>query len=77
MTVKGQHMPINSFFRALAKDCHKNAIGIILSGTGSDVEIKDTTATLKIDKALPPPIKDVIQKEIEKHISGMTIKVAA
>lgn len=33
---KGLHLPINFFFNALAKDQHQNAIGIILSGTGSD-----------------------------------------
>jgi len=36
LKVKGQHMPINLFFRSLAKDQDGNAIGIILSGTGSD-----------------------------------------
>ena len=33
---KGLHLPINFFFNALAKDQHQNAIGIVLSGTGSD-----------------------------------------
>jgi len=62
----------------LVTDKEKQINSIIkMLGIKCDVEIKDTTATLKIDKALPPPIKDVIQKEIEKHISGMTIKVAA
>ncbi len=32
----GQRLPINFFFNALAKDQNQNAIGIILSGTGSD-----------------------------------------
>jgi len=31
-----QHMPIDSFFRSLAEDQAQNAVGIILSGTGSD-----------------------------------------
>ena len=31
-----QHMPVDSFFRSLAEDQGQNAIGIILSGTGSD-----------------------------------------
>lgn len=31
-----QHMPIDSFFRSLAEDQGQNAVGIILSGTGSD-----------------------------------------
>lgn len=30
------HMPINQFFRSLAESHHENAIGVILSGTGSD-----------------------------------------
>jgi two-component system CheB/CheR fusion protein len=31
-----QHMPIDSFFRSLAEDQGQHAVGIILSGTGSD-----------------------------------------
>jgi two-component system CheB/CheR fusion protein len=33
---RGQRLPIDYFFRSLAKDQHERAIGIILSGTGSD-----------------------------------------
>ncbi|MEI2422762.1 chemotaxis protein CheB, partial [Arthrospira platensis SPKY2] len=33
---KSLNLPIDIFFRSLAKDKGKNAIGIILSGTGSD-----------------------------------------
>jgi len=33
---KGLNLPINIFFNSLALDRNKNAIGIILSGTGSD-----------------------------------------
>src|SRR5665647_841813 len=33
---RGQHMPIDFFFRSLANDQHECAICIILSGTGSD-----------------------------------------
>jgi two-component system CheB/CheR fusion protein len=32
----GLRMPINFFFRSLAQDQHERAIGIVLSGTGSD-----------------------------------------
>jgi two-component system CheB/CheR fusion protein len=32
----GPHMPIDHFLRSLAKDCGSSAIGVILSGTGSD-----------------------------------------
>src|ERR1700756_3680578 len=32
----GPPMPIDAFFRSLATECRKNAIGIILSGTASD-----------------------------------------
>ncbi len=31
-----QHMPVDSFFQSLAEDQGQNAVGIILSGTGSD-----------------------------------------
>jgi two-component system CheB/CheR fusion protein len=34
--VKGPHLTINYFFESLAVDCGKKAIGIILSGLGSD-----------------------------------------
>lgn len=30
------HMPINGFFRSLAANCDKRAIGVVLSGTASD-----------------------------------------
>lgn len=33
---RGQRLPIDFFFRSLAKDQHEHAIGIILSGTGHD-----------------------------------------
>ena len=33
---RGQHMPIDTFFRSLAEDQTTNAIGVILSGTASD-----------------------------------------
>jgi len=32
----GKHMPIDLFFRSLAVDCGARAIGVVLSGTGSD-----------------------------------------
>jgi len=34
--VKGPHLTINTFFNSLAADCGKKAIGIVLSGLGSD-----------------------------------------
>jgi two-component system CheB/CheR fusion protein len=33
---RGQRLPIDFFFQSLAKDRHERAVGIILSGTGSD-----------------------------------------
>jgi two-component system, chemotaxis family, CheB/CheR fusion protein len=33
---RGQHMPIDTFFRSLADDQSANAIGVILSGTAND-----------------------------------------
>ncbi len=35
-STQGAHMPIDIFFRSLANDQHENAIGLVLSGTGSD-----------------------------------------
>lgn len=35
-TGRGNHMPIDTFFRSLAEDQTTNAIGVILSGTASD-----------------------------------------
>ncbi|WP_373001945.1 CheR family methyltransferase [Sulfurimonas sp.] len=35
-TPRGHRLPIDFFFRSLAQDQHEKAIGIILSGTGSD-----------------------------------------
>jgi len=34
--VDGIRLPIDAFFRSLAENCHHMAIGVILSGTGSD-----------------------------------------
>ncbi|HWX24984.1 MAG TPA: chemotaxis protein CheB, partial [Vicinamibacteria bacterium] len=36
ITTRGQHMPIDSFLRTLAEAQGRKAIGVILSGTGSD-----------------------------------------
>ena len=33
---RGQRLPIDSFFRSLARDQRERAIGVVLSGTGSD-----------------------------------------
>ena len=33
---RGQRLPVDFFFRSLAQDLHERAIGIVLSGTGSD-----------------------------------------
>lgn len=34
--IQGPHLTINTFFNSLASDCGKKAIGVILSGLGSD-----------------------------------------
>jgi two-component system CheB/CheR fusion protein len=34
--IPGPHMPIDQFFRSLARECRSRAIGVILSGAGSD-----------------------------------------
>ena len=33
---RGQRLPINAFFRALAADCEERAVGVVLTGMGSD-----------------------------------------
>ncbi|MGC1163308.1 MAG: chemotaxis protein CheB, partial [Candidatus Sulfotelmatobacter sp.] len=33
---RGQHMPVDNFFRSLAENAGQQAIGVILSGTASD-----------------------------------------
>ncbi len=33
---RGQRLPVDFFFRSLAQDLHERAIGVVLSGTGSD-----------------------------------------
>jgi two-component system, chemotaxis family, CheB/CheR fusion protein len=33
---RGQHLPVDRFFRSLAEDRGRQAVGVILSGTGSD-----------------------------------------
>ena len=33
---RGQRLPIDYFFRSLAQSLHESAIGVVLSGTGSD-----------------------------------------
>lgn len=34
--IPGSHMPIDKFFKAMADHCGSRAIGVVLSGTGSD-----------------------------------------
>jgi two-component system CheB/CheR fusion protein len=36
LLTRGQHMPINDFFRSIAENAGQQAIGVILSGTASD-----------------------------------------
>jgi two-component system CheB/CheR fusion protein len=45
--IKGPHLTINTFFNSLALDCGKKAIGVILSGLGSD----GTEGIMSIKKA--------------------------
>jgi hypothetical protein len=66
VTSPGLHMPINHFIRSLAQECGRRAIGIILSGAGTDgaagldamrgaggVTFAQNPATEKID-SMPP-----------------------
>ena len=36
VTVRGQHLPIDNFFRSLAERIGPRAVGVVLSGTASD-----------------------------------------
>ena len=45
--VKGPHLTINAFFNSLAKECGNKAIGVVLSGLGSD----GTEGVINIKKA--------------------------
>ena len=47
-----------------------------LLGIPCEVSIKEKTATLKLDQQVPKQITDVISKEIEKHVAGISIKFA-
>lgn len=53
---KAPHLPIDQFFRSLAEDCGERAIGIALSGTGSDGTlgvraIKEAGGTIMVQDA--------------------------
>ncbi|WP_167631322.1 chemotaxis protein CheB [Mariprofundus ferrooxydans] len=61
---RGANLPIDHFFRALAQDQEGNAIGIILSGTGSDgsVGLKAIKAGLGMT---------MVQSEVSAKYDGM------
>ena len=62
--VKRQQHPIDSFFASLAQDGQENAVGIILSGTGSD----GSKGVSKIHRAGGLVI---VQSEISSKFNGM------
>lgn len=63
-TPRGHRLPIDFFFRSLAQDQHENAIGIILSGTGSD-----GTQGIKAIKEEGGMV--IVQKPITAEYDGM------
>ncbi len=48
----GLSLPIDTFFRSLAQDCGERAVGIILSGTGSDGSRGIARSTMQADWSL-------------------------
>ncbi|MDQ8172202.1 MAG: chemotaxis protein CheB [Gemmatimonadota bacterium] len=36
LAVRGMRLPVDEFFRSLAEDCQQDAVGVVLSGMGSD-----------------------------------------
>ncbi|GAK51089.1 MCP methyltransferase/methylesterase, CheR/CheB with PAS/PAC sensor [Candidatus Moduliflexus flocculans] len=63
-TSHGLNLPIDSFFRSLAEDQSLNAIGIILSGTGSD-------GTLGLKALKSAGGMTIVQEERQAAYSGM------
>ncbi len=59
-----RHLPINHFFRALAKDQRERAVGVVLSGTGSDgtLGLKELRASLGLA---------IVQEESDAAFAGM------
>jgi two-component system CheB/CheR fusion protein len=59
-----RHLPIDFFFRSLAKEQRERAIGIVLSGTGSDgtIGLKEIKAALGLS---------VVQAEEDANFAGM------
>ncbi len=64
MNIRGQHMVIDYFFRSLAQDQHNRAIGIILSGTGTD-------GTLGLAEIKSKGGITLVQDEASAKYSGM------
>jgi two-component system, chemotaxis family, CheB/CheR fusion protein len=59
-----RHLPINHFFRSLARDQKERAIGVVLSGTGTDgtLGLKEIKAGLGLS---------IVQEESDAAFSGM------
>ncbi|MET0340793.1 MAG: CheR family methyltransferase, partial [Polyangiales bacterium] len=59
-----RHLPINHFFRSLASDRGERAVGVVLSGTGSDgtLGLKEIKASLGLS---------IVQDESDARFSGM------
>jgi two-component system, chemotaxis family, CheB/CheR fusion protein len=65
-----RHLPINYFFRSLAKDRRERAIGVVLSGTGSDgtLGLKEIKANLGLS---------IVQAEADATFTGMPASAIA
>jgi two-component system CheB/CheR fusion protein len=67
---RAPHLPIDQFFRSLAEDCGELAIGIALSGTGSD-------GTLGVRAIKEAGGLVMVQDEASAQFSGMPHNAAA
>jgi two-component system CheB/CheR fusion protein len=67
---KAPHLPVDQFFRSLAEDCGELAIGLVLSGTGSD-------GTLGVRAIKEAGGTVMVQDETSAKFSGMPDSASA
>lgn len=80
--IKGSHLTINIFFKSLAADCGRKAIGIILSGLGSDgsdgiVAIKNAGGMVMARNPETSDFPSMPSKAIETRMVDFVLEPAA